>query len=104
MIPQNLFMLALFGDFYYRAYVQEKPKRDREPVAAFTSIEKHANDKVHTNGDTHRYRHVNGSTSGYTNGHTAKNGFMNGNSNGHLNGNGDKISNGNVMRKLNEMS
>lgn len=29
MVPQNLFMLALFGDFYYRAYVQEQksPKK-----------------------------------------------------------------------------
>lgn len=24
MVPQNLFMLALFGDFYYKTYIQEK--------------------------------------------------------------------------------
>lgn len=31
MVPQNLFMLALFGDFYYKAYVQErKPRKKRD--------------------------------------------------------------------------
>lgn len=24
MVPQNLFMLALFGDFYYKTYIQAK--------------------------------------------------------------------------------
>lgn len=24
MVPQNLFMLALFGDFYYKTYVKER--------------------------------------------------------------------------------
>lgn len=27
MVPQNLFMLALFGDFYYKTYIQEKKQR-----------------------------------------------------------------------------
>lgn len=26
MVPQNLFMLALFSDFYYKAYVQKSKK------------------------------------------------------------------------------
>lgn len=31
MVPQNLFMLALFGDFYYKAYIQEKkPHKKRD--------------------------------------------------------------------------
>lgn len=29
MVPQNLFMLALFGDFYYKTYVKEKKKKTR---------------------------------------------------------------------------
>lgn len=24
-VPQNLFMLILFGDFYYKAYIKKKP-------------------------------------------------------------------------------
>lgn len=32
MIPQNFFMLALFGDFYRKAYLQKRPKT--EPVQA----------------------------------------------------------------------
>lgn len=27
MVPQNLFMLALFGDFYYKTYVQKSNKK-----------------------------------------------------------------------------
>ncbi|XP_055321854.1 elongation of very long chain fatty acids protein 7-like isoform X1 [Sitodiplosis mosellana] len=29
MVPQNLFMLALFGDFYYKTYVQERKPRKK---------------------------------------------------------------------------
>lgn len=29
MVPQNLFMLALFGDFYYKTYIQEKKQRTK---------------------------------------------------------------------------
>lgn len=29
MVPQNLFMLALFGDFYYKTYIQEKKERPK---------------------------------------------------------------------------
>lgn len=25
MVPQNLFMIILFGDFYYKAYIKKKP-------------------------------------------------------------------------------
>lgn len=25
MIPQNLFMLTLFGDFYYKTYIKKQP-------------------------------------------------------------------------------
>lgn len=27
MVPQNLFMLALFGDFYYKTYIQAKKSK-----------------------------------------------------------------------------
>lgn len=29
MVPQNLFMLALFGDFYYKTYVQDRKLRKK---------------------------------------------------------------------------
>lgn len=29
MIPQNFFMLALFGDFYRKAYLQKRPKTEK---------------------------------------------------------------------------
>lgn len=30
MVPQNLFMLALFGDFYYKTYIQVKSKHKKD--------------------------------------------------------------------------
>lgn len=30
MVPQNLFMLALFGDFYYKTYVKDKSKAKKD--------------------------------------------------------------------------
>lgn len=98
MIPQNLFMMALFGDFYYKTYVK---KMKKPPVVAFanTSVENHTNDKIHTNGDI-RYRHTNGTT--HMN-DMAKNGHSNGcYSNGIASTNGSV--NGNVVRHINEMS
>lgn len=97
MIPQNLFMMALFGDFYYKSYVMKAKKR--EPVVT-ASIENpnDTNGKMYTNGDS-RHRYTNG-TAAHTNG-DAKNGYMNGNSNGNaMNGQ----TNGNVMKHLNAMS
>lgn len=29
LVPQNLFMFALFTDFYYKAYVKKKPEPDQ---------------------------------------------------------------------------
>lgn len=100
MIPQNLFMLALFGDFYYKSYVQKKTKK-REPVA-ITPVENETSDKIYTNGDS-RHRYTNGNP--YTNG-DARNGYLNGNSNGNApNGYATKgKTNGNVIQKINEMS
>lgn len=94
MVPQNLFMLALFGDFYYKSYVQ-KTKKD-EPDAPIT-IENDTNYKAYTNGDSSRYRHTNGNSNG-----NAKNVYTNGNA---TNGNATNgKTNGNVIRHINEMS
>lgn len=42
MVPQNLFMLALFGDFYYKTYIRErKPRKKRD--------EKHDDDDDNNN-------------------------------------------------------
>lgn len=95
MIPQNLFMMALFGDFYYKSYVQKTKKC--EAAAATTSAENHTNNKIHTNSDS-RHRHTNGRN--HTNGN-AKNDFFTDNSNGNA-ANGK--SNGTIVRKLNDMS
>lgn len=95
MIPQNLFMMVLFGDFYYKSYVKKTKKC--EPVAATTSVENHTNNITHTNGDS-RHRHTNGSN--HTNGN-AKNDCFNDNSNGNA-ANGK--SSGTIIRKLNDMS
>lgn len=102
MIPQNLFMLALFGDFYYRAYVQKTKKREPAPV---TSSDDQTNDKIDTIDDC-RYRHTNGNTLSHD---QAKNGYANGYSNGFVNVNPNGIAangkaNGNIDRKINEMS
>ncbi|XP_037029561.1 elongation of very long chain fatty acids protein 7-like [Bradysia coprophila] len=69
MIPQNFFMLALFGDFYRKAYLQKRPKT--EPVQANGA-------KKLTNGTT-------SVTNGHTNG-GHKNGFMVNGTNGGTNG------------------
>lgn len=104
MIPQNLFMMALFGDFYYKSYVQKAKKR--EPVVT-TSIENQngtngTNGKLYTNGDS-RHRYTNGTATTHTNG-DAKNGYMNGNSNGNATNGQNGQTNGNVIKHINEMS
>lgn len=30
MIPQNLFMIVLFGDFYYKTYIKKRPAKNIE--------------------------------------------------------------------------
>lgn len=43
MVPQNLFMLALFGDFYYKTYIN-KAKEER-------NVKKLDNDDVNNNNN-----------------------------------------------------
>lgn len=74
MIPQNFFMLALFGDFYRKAYIVKKVKK--EPV------QENGTKKI-SNG-------TNGTNGTYQNG-VHKNGFM---------GNGANGTNGSLINGL----
>lgn len=87
MIPQNFFMLALFGDFYRKAYILKKAKV--EP-AQQNGTKKLSNGTTASNGTTT----ANGT---YQNG-VHKNGFM-GNGNGSItNGNNGSLINGLAKR------
>lgn len=46
MVPQNLFMLALFGDFYYKTYINQA-KQER-------NVKKLDNDDVQNNNNNNK--------------------------------------------------
>lgn len=65
MIPQNFFMLALFGDFYRKAYMQRKTKL--EP-AQENGTKKFSNGTTPANGSYQNGVHKNGTNGSLING------------------------------------
>lgn len=62
MVPQNLFMLVLFGDFYKKAYMQKRKRKhddddnNNNAVAASVDINSNCTEKTMTNGNGISYR------------------------------------------------
>ncbi|KAJ6637426.1 Elongation of very long chain fatty acids protein [Pseudolycoriella hygida] len=71
MIPQNFFMLALFGDFYRKAYILKKPKVESAQENGLTKLSNTSNG---TNGIYQNGVHRNGFVSNGINGSINNNG------------------------------
>lgn len=61
MVPQNLFMLVLFGDFYKKAYMQKRKRKhddDDNNNNAIPAVDINSNctEKTMTNGNSISYR------------------------------------------------
>lgn len=72
MVPQNLFMLALFADFYYKTYIKKRKSlsdvKTTDVQAPDDTIQQTINNKVTINGNSrHRIidkKYVNGNANG----------------------------------------
>lgn len=75
MVPQNLFMLAMFSDFYYKTYILKARKAKLAAAAAAAAAKKDINDnteemyptKITINGDSRNRLnkiYVNGQSNG----------------------------------------
>ncbi|XP_049865781.1 elongation of very long chain fatty acids protein 7-like isoform X2 [Pectinophora gossypiella] len=78
-LPQNLFMLILFIDFYIRAYIK-KPQVKPEVKDSNGKENGHKKDVTNGRGNGHKNGYTNDNTNDHKNGHKNGNGIKNGSS------------------------